>query len=105
MNTRPEYDFHIIGQNLNRLRKSRHLSVEDVRAYMMLSSVQAVYKWERGESLPQADTLLALMQLYNVTNIETLINVEESESSPSVFMKKSILSLYMSPFRGYNVNV
>lgn len=85
MNTRPEYDFQTIGRNLARLRKARNLSVEDVRAYMMLGSVQAVYKWERGDSLPQADTLLALMQLYNVNNIEILLTKKESESSPFHF--------------------
>ena len=80
---RPEYDFRIIGKNLSRLRKDRKLSVEQVRAYMQLGSVQAVYKWERGDSLPQADSLLALLQLYGVTNIEKLF--EESESSPLSF--------------------
>jgi len=84
MNTRPEYDFRIIGENLSRLRKNKHLSVEDVRVYMQLGSVQAVYKWERGDSLPQADTLLALMELYGVTNIKSILN-KESESSPVCF--------------------
>lgn len=64
---RQEYDMEVVGRNLKRLRKSRNLSVEDVREYLRLGSVQAVYKYERGESYPQADTMLALMQLYGAS--------------------------------------
>jgi transcriptional regulator with XRE-family HTH domain len=72
MGTRPEYDFKIIGRNLRRLRIRQKLSVEDVREYMQLGTVQAIYKWERGDSLPQADSLLALMELYHVHNFDVL---------------------------------
>lgn len=65
MKYRPEYDLHVVGANLRRLREAKHLSVEYVREYLMLGSVQAVYKYERGISYPQADTLLALMHLYD----------------------------------------
>ena len=43
------------------------LTVEEVREYLRLGSVQAVYKYERGESYPQADTMFALMQLYGAS--------------------------------------
>ena len=49
---RPEYDFRVIGRNLRKLRESKNLSVEDVRQYMQLGTIQAVYKWERGDGLP-----------------------------------------------------
>ena len=62
---RPEYDVKVIGSNLRRLRQARNLTVEEVRQYLCLGSVQAVYKYETGVSLPQADTMLALMELYN----------------------------------------
>lgn len=64
MRQRPEYDMKLIGSNLKRLRESKKLSVEEVRKYLCLGSVQAVYKYERGISYPPADTLLALMELY-----------------------------------------
>jgi len=88
MRVRPEYNFRIIGKNLRRLRKARGFSVEEVRAYMQLGSVQAIYKWERGEGMPQADSLLALMQLYNVHHFEAL--TEGSIELPSsVFCNKN----------------
>ena len=52
MKFRPEYDFRIIGKNFKKLRLANKMTVEDVRRYMRLGSVQSIYKWERGDSLP-----------------------------------------------------
>ena len=67
MKYRPEFDPETVGANLRRLRKANKLTVEEVRQYLMLGSVQAVYKCERGESYPQADTMFALMCLYGAS--------------------------------------
>lgn len=66
MQYRPEYDMKLIGHNLKRLREERKLTVDDVRRYLRLGSVQAVYKYEEGKSYPPADAIFALMQLYEV---------------------------------------
>lgn len=76
MQIRPEFDARVIGQNLRRLRKEKKLSAEYVRDYLCFASVQAVYKQERGECFPQADTLLALMLLYNA-DIRDIVGVNE----------------------------
>ena len=57
----------VAEKNLKRLRENKELTVEEVREYLRLGSVQAVYKYERGESYPQADTMFALMQLYGAS--------------------------------------
>ena len=84
MNYRPEYDMKVVGRNLKRLRRANHLSVDDVREYLCLGSVQAVYKYEKGESYPQADTMFALMELYGATLYDIVRNHEEDEKSSSV---------------------
>lgn len=61
---RREYDMKLVGRNLRRLREKMNLSVEDVREYLCLGSVQAIYKYEAGRNYPQADVLLALLELY-----------------------------------------
>lgn len=73
MKQRREYDIRVIGENLRRLRLEKSLSVEEVREYLKLGSVQAVYKYERGEGLPQTDTMFALMELYDA-KLEDIIN-------------------------------
>ena len=65
MRHRPEYDLKVIGDNLKRLRKKNGFSVDDVREYLHMGTVQAIYKYERGAGYPPADTLLALMDLYH----------------------------------------
>ena len=50
MKVRPEYDFKVIGNNLRKLRIKNGLTVEEVRQYMQLGTVQSIYKWERGVS-------------------------------------------------------
>lgn len=76
MRQRPEYDMKLIGRNLKRLRESKKLSVEEVRKYLCLGSVQAVYKYEKGISYPPADAMFALMQLYEA-NLEDIIGNHE----------------------------
>lgn len=66
MKKRPEYNKKLIGENLRRCRQARHFSVEQVREYLRLGSVQAIYKWEEGAGYPQTDTMFALMELYGI---------------------------------------
>ncbi len=73
---RPEYDMKVIGSNLRRLREAKQLSVEDVREYLRLGSVQAVYKYERGKGYPQTDTMFALMELYEA-DLQDIISDHE----------------------------
>ena len=65
-----------IGFNLKKYRLRKALTVDQVREYLHLESVQAIYKWEKGKCLPQAENLLLLMHLYNV-RAEDLIHVED----------------------------
>jgi len=81
---RPEYDMKVVGQNLKRLRVAKNLSVDDVREYLCLGSVQAIYKYEKGKSYPQADTMFALMELYEANLYDIIKEHEEDEQSSSV---------------------
>lgn len=72
MRHRREYDKDVIGANLRRAREKKGLSVEDVREYLQLGSVQAIYKYESGLSYPPADTLLALMELYDIDRADLI---------------------------------
>lgn len=69
---RLEYDKKVIGENLREFRIAKKLTIEEVREYLQIGSQQAIYKWEEGRCYPQADNLLALMQLYEV-GLEELV--------------------------------
>ena len=66
------YDAALIGKNLRKLRERRQLSVEYVREYLGLGSVQAIYKYETGRNYPQADRLLALLELYQADYMDLI---------------------------------
>jgi len=91
MRKRPEYSLSATGENLRKLRKEKKLSVEEVRAYMGLESVQAIYGWELGYNYPTADNLLALAELYGVNPIQMLVK-KNSQSFRTV--KKAWILLY-----------
>lgn len=59
--------------------------------YMGFESTQAVYKWEAGKCYPQADNLLALAKLYQVSPAELLVE-EDNESSSTVWLQPVYLS-------------
>lgn len=82
MMNRPYFDLVATGKRMRDIRKSRKFTVEQVREYMEFESVQSIYKWERGECLPQADTLIALSILYHVNPIEFF--QEDAEASSYV---------------------
>ncbi len=89
---RPEYDMKLVGNNLRRLREAKNLSVDDVRRYLCLGSVQAVYKYEKGKSYPQADTMFALMELYDANLYDITRNHEEDEQSSSFVIGENKLA-------------
>ena len=82
MTIRPEYDLKIVGQS-GRLQKN--LTVKNVRDYLCLGSVQAIYKFESGKVYPQTDTMFALMELYDASLYDiTRKQGEDTGSSPVI---------------------
>lgn len=65
MSDRTKFNMKSIGRNLRRLREESGLSVRDVKRYLDLGSVQAIYKYENGISYPPLDKFLAMMELYD----------------------------------------
>ena len=82
----PVVDPVATGRNIRRLRVLKRLKVEDVARFMGFESVQAVYKWQRGESLPTVDNLVALSVLLGTAMDDIIITREEAGEMPaSVF--------------------
>ena len=61
------------GARIRAIRKKRGLRVTDISSYMGFESPQAVYKWQRGESLPDLGNMIRLMELFQVTDIREII--------------------------------
>lgn len=81
MNSYPMINMKETGKRIKDLRKENKLKVDDIVEYMGFESQQAVYKWQRGESLPTVDNLYALSRLFGTTMDEILVGSEEETSS------------------------
>ena len=78
---RPRFDIVASGERMKEIRKQRNISVKQVMEYMGFESTQAVYKWEAGKCYPQADHLVALAILYNVSPMYFLVEEDLVSSS------------------------
>lgn len=67
MNTLPVIDMGATGKNIEALRKAAGLSVRELQQLLGFSSPQAVYKWQRGQSMPSIDNLAALACVLSVS--------------------------------------
>ena len=69
----PVIDPVATGQNILRLRIERGLSVRDLQSWFGFEEPQAIYKWQKGKSLPTVDNLYALGTLLDVPMEEILV--------------------------------
>ena len=67
-----------LGENLQKLRKAKGLSQDEVAQKLYLSR-QSVSKWENGQAEPGVENLKKLSRLYGVT-VDALIGVEELQT-------------------------
>ena len=64
------------GQNIADLRKKAGLSVKDLQNIFGFSTPQAIYKWQKGSTLPTIDNLVLLASLFSVP-MEDIIVIED----------------------------
>jgi len=57
-------DMQATGNKIKQLRKQKHYKVFDLANALGLESEQAIYKWQRGQCLPNADNLVRLSILF-----------------------------------------
>lgn len=62
----PVIDKKKTGINLRLMMDERGLTVKDIQQYLKLGSIQSVYHWLNGISLPTVDNLYALSYLFQV---------------------------------------
>ena len=68
----PTIDKRKTGINIRRIMDERGFTVKDVQVYLGLGSVQSVYHWLSGISMPTIDNLYALSELFQISIDEML---------------------------------
>ena len=69
----PVINMPATGQNIARLRKEAGLSVKELQERLELASPQAIYRWQRGETIPAIDNLIILADIFGVTVDEIIV--------------------------------
>ena len=77
-----------IANRLVERRRAAGYSQEALAAALGVSR-QAVSKWERGESAPDTDNLIALARLYQISLDELLFGLQEEQTSPAPASSRS----------------
>ena len=80
-------------ENLIQLRKKANLSQEQLADKLNVTS-QAISKWESGQTMPEADKILLLSDIFHVTTDQLLKGVEDSQKH-----KKESMDFF--PLMGY----
>lgn len=62
----PVIDLPATGRNIQGIRERHGLAVQELAEFLGLASVQSVYKWQSGQSLPSVDHLLAMSVLFGI---------------------------------------
>ena len=79
----PTIDLKATGDRIKQLRKAKHLRVRDISDYMGFTEPQAVYKWQRGDTLPTVDNLYALSVLFE-TPMEDILIIRERQGEAEI---------------------
>ena len=63
----PSIDLTATGVRIMQLRERTGLSVQDLQDIFGFTTPQAIYKWQRGATLPSLDNLVALAAVFGTT--------------------------------------
>ena len=75
----PVIDLKATGENIKSLMRQRRLTVKEIQDYLRLNSLQSIYHWLSGLSLPTVDNLYALSELFCVS-IDSIIKGNRREA-------------------------
>lgn len=85
----PSIDMVRFGTKLKEICEERNVSANDLKDYLNLSSIQAVYMWFRGQRLPNIDNLYAISRYLGV-RMDDLINSEREENAAVIMQEESL---------------
>ena len=84
------------GLRIRKIMDEKDFSVKDVQAYLGLGSVQSVYHWLNGISMPAIDNLYALSELFQIPIDEMICgNRKKFVYQPQTPQEKRLYAYYV----------
>ena len=94
-------DMQATGRKIKELRQKNNMKVLELAETLGLESEQAIYKWQRGQCLPNADNLVRLSILFGCHIDDILIhNMEIGEDESPLLPRYIELFLKCSYYLG-----
>ena len=75
----PVIDMELTGRRIAEIRTQCGISVRELQKLLGLATPQAIYKWQRGETLPTLENLVVLAFLLGV-DIKDILVVKYRET-------------------------
>lgn len=98
----PVIDLVATGNNIRRLRLERGMTVRDLQTYFGFEEPRAIYKWQKGETLPSVDNLYALGKVFEIPMDQILIPVKSKLNIYGEQQDKTCCSsLFLTDYFGY----
>lgn len=69
----PIIDMIKTGENIERLRRSKGITVRQLQEIFGFATPQAIYKWQHGDALPTVDNLIVLAMVFQISIEEILV--------------------------------
>ena len=86
----PVIDMLATGKNIKQLRKKNGFTVSDLQKYFGFTTPQAIYKWQRGQTLPSVDHLFAMSRLFKVPMQDIMVEQDQD----TVYYGKKLIFCY-----------
>ena len=83
--TFPSIDLAKTGQNITALRQAAGLSVRDLQQIFGFGTPQAIYKWQKGTTLPTVDNLVVLSAVFDVPVDDILVTTGGTALEPPAY--------------------
>ena len=93
----PIINLQATGNNIKKLRKRSDFSVAELQSYFGFEYPNAIYKWQKGESLPTVDNLLALSMLFQVSMNDILVYEDQDflfSTTGLIYSTTGLMKLY-----------
>ena len=77
----PTIDIKATGQNIVRLRNHAGITVKKMQDILGFGTPQAIYKWQRGDTLPTIDNMVVLADIFKV-RIDDIVVLAQQGNRP-----------------------
>ena len=77
----PSIDLTATGIRITQLRRQSGLTVRDLQDIFGFNTPQAIYRWQRGMTLPTLDNLVVLAAVFGTTLDSIIVRTGTAENS------------------------